>query len=117
MPSSSNNEKRKREEIALKPDIVIYKDETPKIIIDTKWKKGSRNGKENYSQGDVYQMYAYITSYKECEKCVLLYPKEEDEGNVIWNLKGYQDKKIFMRSVDLSNYERTKESLKDIVYK
>ncbi|MCS4570202.1 hypothetical protein FZ989_05950 [Clostridium perfringens] len=33
------NEKRKREEIALKPDIVIYKDETPKIIIDTKWKK------------------------------------------------------------------------------
>lgn len=109
------NKKRKREEIALKPDIVIYKDENPKIIIDTKWKKGSRNGKENYSQGDVYQMYAYITSYKECEKCVLLYPKEEDEGNIIWNLKGYQDKKIFMRSVDLSSYERTKESLKDII--
>lgn len=111
------NEKRKREEIALKPDIVIYKDETPKIIIDTKWKKGIKNGKENYSQGDVYQMYAYITSYKECEKCVLLYPKEEAGGNVLWNLKGYDNKGIFMISVDLSSYERTKECLKDIVYK
>lgn len=105
------NQKRNREEISLKPDIVVYKGGIPKIIIDTKWKRGTRNGKENYSQGDVYQMYAYITSYKECEKCVLLYPKEEDGGEVLWSVKGYDNKDILMRSVDLSSYEKTKEGL------
>ena len=108
------NEKRNKEEISLKPDIVIYKGEIPKIIIDTKWKRGTWNGKENYSQGDVYQMYAYITSYKECEKCVLLYPKEEDGGDVLWSVKGYDNKGILMRNVDLSSYEKTKENLKEI---
>lgn len=106
------NKKRNKEEISLKPDIVIYKKGIPKIIIDTKWKRGTRNGKENYSQADVYQMYAYVTSYKECEKCVLLYPKEEDGGEVLWNVIGDDNKEILMRSVDLSSYERTKEDLK-----
>ena len=32
------NTLRERNEIALKPDIVIYKNNMPKIIIDTKWK-------------------------------------------------------------------------------
>lgn len=108
------NEKRDKEEISLKPDIVIYKEGIPKIIIDTKWKRGTRNGKENYSQGDVYQMYAYITSYKECEKCMLLYPKKEENSDVLWNVKGYDNKDILMKSVDLSSYEGTKESLKEI---
>ncbi|MDU4910045.1 hypothetical protein [Clostridium baratii] len=109
------NEKRNKEEISLKPDIVIYKEWIPKIIIDTKWKRGTWHGKENYSQGDVYQMYAYITSYKECEKCVLLYPKEEDGGDVLWSVKRYDNKDILMRSVDLSSYEKTKKSLTNII--
>ncbi|ELC8442521.1 McrC family protein [Clostridium perfringens] len=109
------NKKRNKEEISLKPDIVIYKKGIPKIIIDTKWKRGTRNGKENYSQADVYQMYAYVTSYKECEKCMLLYPKEEDGGEVLWNVIGDDNKEILMRSVDLSSLERTKNSLERII--
>ncbi|EGT3616538.1 hypothetical protein FHH43_09890 [Clostridium perfringens] len=109
------NQNRNKEEISLKPDIVIYEKKIPKIIIDTKWKRGTRNGKENYSQADVYQMYAYITSYKECEKCVLLYPMEEENSDVLWNVKGYDNKDILMRSVDLSSLERTKNSLERII--
>ena len=33
------NTLKERNEIALKPDIVIYKDNKPKVIIDTKWKR------------------------------------------------------------------------------
>ncbi|MBS5307092.1 MAG: hypothetical protein KHY57_10810 [Clostridium sp.] len=72
MPKKSKyllyNKNTEKNEIALKPDIVIYKDNKPKIIIDTKWKSASIDGREIYSQGDIYQMYAYITTYKECKK-------------------------------------------------
>lgn len=106
------NENRERHEIALKPDIVVYKEGVPKIIIDTKWKRGTWNGKENYNQGDVYQMYAYVTSYGECEKCVLLYPREEEESFIMnWKVNGAEEKRILMRSVDLSSLGKTKESL------
>lgn len=48
------NTLKERNEIALKPDIVIYKDNKPKIIIDTKWKSASWGNRESYSQGDIY---------------------------------------------------------------
>ena len=68
------NTLKERNEIALKPDIVIYKDNKPKVIIDTKWKSSSINNIEIYSQSDIYQMYAYITTYAECESvfCYIL---------------------------------------------
>lgn len=110
------NEKRERNEIALKPDIVVYKEGVPKVIIDTKWKRGTWNGKENYNQGDIYQMYAYVTRYKECEKCVLLYPRaEEEELNMNWKVNGEGDKKILMKTVDLRSLERTIKSLESII--
>lgn len=106
------NENRERHEIALKPDIVVYKEGIPKVIIDTKWKRGTGNGKEHYNQGDVYQMYAYVTSYGECEKCVLLYPRaEEEELSMNWKVNGAEEKRILMRTVDLRSLERTRESL------
>lgn len=97
------NKNTGRNEIALKPDIVIYKDNKPKIIIDTKWKSASIDGREIYSQSDIYQMYAYITTYKECEKCILLYPKvNEDVVHSTWELNNdFGDKKIIMREVGL----------------
>ena len=107
------NKNTGRNEIALKPDIVIYKDNKPKIIIDTKWKSASIDGREIYSQSDIYQMYAYITTYKECEKCILLYPKvNEDVVHSTWELNNdFGDKKIIMREVGLERCGDTKMEL------
>lgn len=105
------NERAKRNEISLKPDIVVYYDDIPKVIIDTKWKSGTYNGRENYNQGDIYQMYAYVTRYKECEKCILLYPEHKDKVNVSWKLQHDETKNILMKSVSLNSYSETKEEL------
>lgn len=107
------NKNTGRNEIALKPDVVIYQDNKPKIIIDTKWKSASIGGKEIYSQGDIYQMYAYITTYKEAEKCILLYPKvAEDIVHSQWELSNsFENKKIIIEEITLDTYNSTKEEL------
>ena len=107
------NKNTRKNEIALKPDIVIYKDNEAKIIIDTKWKSSSIDGREIYNQGDIYQMYAYITTYKEAEKCILLYPKvSEDIVHSRWKLNNnIGDKEIIMNEVTLESYGETKNKL------
>lgn len=51
-------------QFALRPDIVVIKDDGQEIIMDTKWKRLSPS-KANYgiSQADMYQMYAYAKKY------------------------------------------------------
>ena len=106
------NTLKERNEIALKSDIVIYKDNKPKVIIDTKWKNSSINNREIYSQSDIYQMYAYITTYTECEECILLYPKFEDISHSHWKLnQNIGDKKILISEISLESYEKSKEEL------
>lgn len=107
------NKNTGRNEIALKPDIVIYKDNKPKIIIDTKWKSASINGRERYNQSDIYQMYAYITTYKEAEKCIILYPKvEEDIVHSYWQLNNnFENKEIRIEEITLYSYYDTKSNL------
>lgn len=110
------NTLKERNEIALKPDIVIYKDNKPKVIIDTKWKSSSINNIEIYSQSDIYQMYAYITTYAECEECILLYPKFEDISHSYWKLnQNIGDKKILIYEISLESYEKSKEELFKLV--
>ena len=110
------NTLKERNEIALKPDIVIYKDNKPKVIIDTKWKSSSINNIEIYSQSDIYQMYAYITTYAECEECILLYPKFEDISHSYWKLnQNIGDKKILISEISLESYEKSKEELFKLV--
>ena len=110
------NTLKERNEIALKPDIVIYKDNKPKVIIDTKWKRSSIDNRETYSQSDIYQMYAYITTYTECEECILLYPKEENISHSEWRLNhNIADKKISISEISLESYERSKEELFKLV--
>lgn len=110
------NTLKERNEIALKPDIVIYKDNKPKIIIDTKWKSASWGNRESYSQGDIYQMYAYITTYKECEECILLYPKNENIEHSTWQLNNnIGDKKISISEITLESYEASKKELIKLV--
>ncbi len=107
------NTKTQRNEIALKPDIVIYKNNEPKIIIDTKWKAASVDNREIYNQGDIYQMYAYITTYTICEKCILLYPKiSNDTSHSTWKLNSnFGDKEIMIVEINLESYSGVKEGL------
>lgn len=107
------NTKTQRNEIALKPDIVIYKNNEPKIIIDTKWKAASMDNREIYNQGDIYQMYAYITTYTICEKCILLYPKiSNDTSHSTWKLNSnFGDKEIMIGEINLESYSGVKEGL------
>lgn len=110
------NTLKERNEIALKPDIVIYKDNKPKVIIDTKWKRSSIDNRETYSQSDIYQMYAYITTYTECEECILLYPKEENISHSEWRLNhNIADKKISISEISLESYETSKKELFKLV--
>ena len=54
-----------RKKFALRPDIVLTKDDHT-VIMDTKWKNLINNERKNYgiSQSDMYQMYAYSKKYK-----------------------------------------------------
>lgn len=112
-----NNNATKKEQVALRPDIILYENNKPKIILDTKWKSVLYKERENYSQADIYQMYAYVTRYKECEKCILLYPKISDEyTHSSWSLnEPFNDKSIIIEEVSLENQQETLENLKNII--
>ena len=65
-------------QFALRPDIVITRENGSKVILDTKWKNLIDNPRLNYgiSQSDMYQMYAYSKKYGTPE-IWLLYPLNE----------------------------------------
>lgn len=62
-------------QFALRPDIVIMRDDGSKVILDTKWKSLVDKPRINYgiSQSDMYQMYAYSKKYGTSE-IWLIYP-------------------------------------------
>lgn len=107
------NTKTQRNEIALKPDVVIYENNKPQVIIDTKWKAASIDNREIYTQGDIYQMYAYITTYTSCKRCILLYPR--NSHNILhstWKLNPvFGNKEILIYEISLESYNKTKEEL------
>lgn len=69
------------ERFALRPDIVLKKDQRT-VIMDTKWKSLVNDECKNYgiSQNDMYQMYAYSKKY-DAKKVWLLYPMNEAMRN------------------------------------
>lgn len=84
-------------QFALRPDIVIVRDDGSKIILDTKWKSLVDKPRINYgiSQADMYQMYAYAKKYHTSE-IWLLYPQNEE-------MRGHDD--IMFRSDDGVNVQ------------
>lgn len=71
-------------QFALRPDIVIEKDDkSRKIILDTKWKVLYSNASSNYgiAQADMYQMYAYAKKYNTNEVWII-YPINKDMQDV-----------------------------------
>lgn len=67
---------------ALRPDIVITREDGSIVVLDTKWKVLINKPSQNYgiSQGDMYQMYAYAKKYKTSE-IWLIYPRHEEMEN------------------------------------
>lgn len=70
------------------PDIIATKnnnkDDEETIILDTKWKKISKQS--DVSTSDIHQMWAYASKYKS-KKVILLYPKIDDYGGFLLNFK------------------------------
>jgi len=80
----------------LKPDIVIFEEDRVYEILDTKWKRIEEF--KNISQSDIYQMYAYVTKYKEADKVSLVYPKISDST-------GFKKKHCFNKDGEAKHLE------------
>ncbi|MED3962825.1 McrC family protein [Niallia taxi] len=100
-------------QFALRPDIVITRDDQSTIILDTKWKSLTNQPRQNYgiSQADMYQMYAYSKKYQTPE-IWLLYPMNEEMKDAEISFESfYQDlgleTKIRLFFVDVTNIEES----------
>ncbi len=111
---------------ALRPDLVITRDDQSTIILDTKWKSLINNPRQNYgiSQADMYQMYAYSKKYNTSE-IWLLYPINEevqdaDISFVSYNSNDEVETKVQIYFVDVTKIEESlwglREKLKNNVY-
>ncbi len=105
------------EKFALRPDIVITKEDGNIIILDTKWKSLINSPRQNYgiSQDDMYQMYAYAKKY--CTPEIwLLYPINDDVYNVDKiKFKSNDNVTVNLFFIDVSNIELSLKNLKDIL--
>ena len=100
-------------QFALRPDIVITREDGSKIILDTKWKNLVNKPRINYgiSQSDMYQVYAYSKKYATPE-IWLLYPvnnEMRDHPDILFTSDDDVNVRIFF--VDVANIE---ESLFDL---
>ncbi|TRZ40061.1 restriction endonuclease [Niallia circulans] len=100
-------------QFALRPDIVITREDQSTIILDTKWKSLTNQPRQNYgiSQADMYQMYAYSKKYQTPE-IWLLYPMNEEMKDAEISFESfYQDfgleTKIRLFFVDVTNIEES----------
>ena len=64
----------------LRPDILLYKNGEPILIMDTKWKILNQDKQKHYgiSQADMYQMFAYAQRFDQPE-VVIIYPQTEEK--------------------------------------
>lgn len=109
---------------AMRPDVVGMRDGRAAWIIDTKWKQLSPDEvREGAAQSDMYQMYAYGSSYG-CTDVVLLYPhhgslgKQDGERTSyrihapIRTLTGSGTGRIRIATVDLSDLSSVPKQLR-----
>ncbi|HAT4261189.1 TPA: McrC family protein [Clostridium perfringens] len=106
------------------PDIVIEKNGIERVIIDTKWKSvESKFNRHGVKREDLYQMYAYLTRYKNARTVILLYPYNEriegEEGEYLesWYLDEEEHKRVRVYAVNLESEKETLKSLDKIVRK
>ena len=102
-------------QFALRPDIVITREDGTKIVLDTKWKNLVDKPRLNYgiSQADMYQMYAYAKKY-ETSEIWLLYPinsEMRDHAEIVFNSEDNVCVRLFF--VDIANMDRSMNTLKE----
>ncbi|MGE1115436.1 McrC family protein [Priestia megaterium] len=114
-------EATQRQIYSLKPDVVISNGET-ELVIDTKWKQiRSLYNRHGAKREDLFQLYAYVTRYKEARSAILLYPHnsfiEEDPATILesWYLDGLPEKRIRMYSISLEDEKVTIDNLTNII--
>jgi 5-methylcytosine-specific restriction enzyme subunit McrC len=106
----------------LEPDLLIESKTGQQIILDTKWKmihtKRSRHG---VKREDFYQMYAYLTRYKEVGTVVLLYPHHsgvvQPSGSCLesWHLQEHPMKKLQVFTIDYEDELKAESELRSII--
>ncbi len=101
-------------QFALRPDIVITRDDGSKVILDTKWKSLVDKPHTNYgiAQADMYQMYAYAKKYGTSE-IWMLYPvnsEMRDHQDISFNSDDDVNVQVFF--VDVANIEDSLSELK-----
>ena len=116
------NEKTDRDIFSLIPDIVVEVDNKERLVIDTKWKRVNKGiNRHGVKREDLYQMYAYLTRYKDVKASILLYPSahEDDKDDFLesWYLENDKEKKIRIYTIDLYNEANTIDTLKYIISK
>jgi 5-methylcytosine-specific restriction enzyme subunit McrC len=95
----------KEKKIITRPDIILQsKDGRHPLIIDAKYKRQESNA-------DFYQMIAYSLAIKDSEKCCLIYPRSDDNGDNEYTVVRdvLDDKsstvKLFTRTIGLFDIE------------
>lgn len=101
-------------QFALRPDIVITREDGSQIILDTKWKSLINNPRKNYgiSQSDMYQMYAYSKKYNTPEVWLLYPTNEEVQDASDIQFKSNDNVEVRLFFIDVSKIE---ESLGEFV--
>lgn len=107
-------------QFALRPDIVITREDGSKIILDTKWKNLISKPRLNYgiSQADMYQMYVYSKKYGTPE-IWLLYPVNEemrDNPDISFDSEDGVNVRVFF--VDVPDIENSLLALREqLIYR
>lgn len=105
-------------QFALRPDVVITREDHRTIILDTKWKVLKKQPRQNFgiSQADMYQMYAYSKKY-DTPEIWLLYPLTDDMDSAVISFKSIKDEgvetHIRLLFVDISNIEESLKVLRE----
>lgn len=105
-----------RHQFAIRPDIVLRKDERV-IIMDTKWKRLVDKESKNYgiSQADMYQMYAYSKKYGTSEVWLLYPMNAEMRGHAPISFYSGDDTYVHVYFVDVANIEECLLKLKGMI--
>ena len=98
---------------ALRPDLVVTRDDGSVVILDTKWKSLINDKGANFgiSQADMYQMYAYSKKYNTSE-IWLLYPVNndmKDSERITFDSGDGTTVSLFF--VDVANIDKSMEEL------
>lgn len=106
-----NGENHKR--FALRPDLVVTRNDGSIVILDTKWKSLIDDKRANYgiSQADMYQMYAYSKKYGTSE-IWLLYPVNDamrNHGQIVFDSGDGATVSLFF--IDVAHMEESLSTL------